>query len=133
MNLAEKREIETQESVIFFDTDAGGVVHNLAYLRMIETCRTELASVWTGKSMQDMAEKNFFFALTKTEIRYLSPARLSDVLKIKGKIERFSVARVKCSFEIYREKALLVKCEQELALIRLPEGKAVKISQIEEI
>src|ERR1035437_1848398 len=29
--------LETREEVMFFDTDCGAVVHNLAYLRMIET------------------------------------------------------------------------------------------------
>lgn len=36
--------IETREEVMFFDTDIGGVVHNIAYLRMIETARTRLAA-----------------------------------------------------------------------------------------
>ena len=32
-----KPSIETREEVMFFDTDCGAVVHNIAYLRMIET------------------------------------------------------------------------------------------------
>ena len=32
----------TEDEVMFYDTDCGGVVHNLAYLRMIEACRTKL-------------------------------------------------------------------------------------------
>ncbi|MEO6786418.1 MAG: hypothetical protein ABI318_09830 [Chthoniobacteraceae bacterium] len=35
--------IEIEQQVMFFDTDCAGVVHNLAYLRMIETARTLLA------------------------------------------------------------------------------------------
>ena len=31
----------TTEEVMFFDTDAGGIVHNLAYLRFIETGWTD--------------------------------------------------------------------------------------------
>ena len=38
-------QLTTREEVMFFDTDCGGVVHNLAYLRMIETCRTRLAAL----------------------------------------------------------------------------------------
>ena len=34
---------EREFTVYFFDTDAGGVVHNLAYLRWIEAVRTDLA------------------------------------------------------------------------------------------
>lgn len=34
----------TEDEVMFYDTDCGGVVHNLAYLRMIEACRTKLGA-----------------------------------------------------------------------------------------
>src|SRR5437879_12037997 len=34
--------IRTEVRVMFFDTDCGGVVHNIAYLRFIETARTLL-------------------------------------------------------------------------------------------
>ncbi|MCE9624738.1 MAG: enoyl-CoA hydratase/isomerase family protein [Deltaproteobacteria bacterium] len=40
--------IETHEEVMFFDTDCGGVVHNLAYLRMIETCRRPVIAAVNG-------------------------------------------------------------------------------------
>ena len=35
--------IEYPYQVMFFDTDCAAVVHNLAYLRIIETARTMLA------------------------------------------------------------------------------------------
>ena len=35
--------IRTEVQVMFFDTDCGGVVHNIAYLRFIEIARTQLA------------------------------------------------------------------------------------------
>jgi acyl-CoA thioesterase FadM len=35
--------IRTEVQVMFFDTDCGGVVHNIAYLRFIEIARTLLA------------------------------------------------------------------------------------------
>jgi len=35
--------IRTELQVMFFDTDCGGVVHNIAYLRFIEIARTLLA------------------------------------------------------------------------------------------
>jgi len=48
--------IVTREEVMFFDTDCGGVVHNIAYLRMIETARTKLAGRM-GMGSRDMAER----------------------------------------------------------------------------
>ena len=35
--------IQTEIQVMFFDTDCGGVVHNIAYLRFVEIARTLLA------------------------------------------------------------------------------------------
>ena len=35
--------IRTNVQVMFFDTDCGGVVSNIAYLRFIEIARTHLA------------------------------------------------------------------------------------------
>ena len=35
--------IRTEIQVMFFDTDCGGVVHNIAYLRFVEIARTLLA------------------------------------------------------------------------------------------
>ena len=39
---------------MFFDTDLGGVVHNIAYLRFIETARTRLAAQ-LGMELKEMA------------------------------------------------------------------------------
>ena len=36
----------TEDEVMFYDTDCGGVVHNLAYLRMIEPAVPNLALNW---------------------------------------------------------------------------------------
>ena len=43
----------TKLKVYYYDTDAGGVVHNVAYLRLIEAARTDYAEVlgWTVKEM----------------------------------------------------------------------------------
>ena len=43
LNVMEAPSLETPVRVMFFDTDAGGVVHNIAYLRFIETNRSLLA------------------------------------------------------------------------------------------
>ena len=40
---------------MFFDTDCGGVVHNLAYLRFVEIARTLLADQ-LGLPLAEMAE-----------------------------------------------------------------------------
>ncbi len=45
--------IRTEVQVMFFDTDCGGVVSNIAYLRFIEIARTLLAEE-LGLALADM-------------------------------------------------------------------------------
>ena len=94
--------LETREEVMFFDTDCGGVVHNIAYLRMIETCRTRLAAS-LGMDLRTMSERQTYPVVTRTEIDYKKPARLGDWLLIRGTLGQVSKARFWCSFEMIRE------------------------------
>lgn len=120
--------LETREEVMFFDTDCGGVVHNIAYLRMIETCRTRLAATM-GMDLRSMAESQLFPVVVRTEIDYCRPARLGDWLAIRGSLGELSRARFWCTFEMVRESdgAVLVTARQALALVQMPAGKPVRL------
>jgi YbgC/YbaW family acyl-CoA thioester hydrolase len=120
--------ITTHEEVMFFDTDCGGVVHNLAYLRMIETARTRLAAK-LGMNLREMARTHLYPVLVHTEIDYRKPAMLGDELVIHGRLESIERARFWCAFEMRRkdEEALLVACRQSLALVQMPQGKPVRL------
>jgi len=52
---SEQARIRTEVQVMFFDTDCGGVVSNIAYLRFIEIARTLLAEK-LGLPLADMAK-----------------------------------------------------------------------------
>lgn len=121
-------EITTREEVMFFDTDCGQVVHNLAYLRMIETCRTRLAAKM-GMDLVTMSETKLFPVVTRTEIDYRLPAKLGDWLAIHGKLGEMRAARFWCEFEMRRESddALLIIARQALALVQMPEGRPVRL------
>jgi YbgC/YbaW family acyl-CoA thioester hydrolase len=120
--------IETREEVMFFDTDCGQVVHNIAYLRMIETCRTRLAARM-GMDLAEMSRTQLFPVVTRTEIDYRQPARLGDHLTLRGTLGEVGAARFWCEFEMRREadQALLVTAKQALALVQMPEGKPVRL------
>ena len=120
--------IETREEVMFFDTDCGGVVHNIAYLRMIETCRTRLAAKM-GMDLKQMSETQLFPVVTRTEIDYRRPAKLGDWLTLKGRLAEMSKARFWCEFEVIRESdgVVLITARQALALVQMPEGKPVRL------
>ena len=122
--------IEIEQQVMFFDTDCGGVVHNLAYLRMIETARTMLAEQ-LGLGMVEMATQGIYPVLLRTEADYRRPAKLSDRLLIRGRMDRLERARFWCEFEVMRpaDGSLMVTCRQSLALIKMPEGKPLRLPE----
>jgi YbgC/YbaW family acyl-CoA thioester hydrolase len=120
--------LETREEVMFFDTDCGGVVHNLAYLRMIETCRTRLAAL-LGMDLRTMSETHVYPVVTRTEADYKRPAKLGDWLTVRGRLDEVSRARFWCAFEMIRESdgAVLVTARQALALVQMPVGKPMRL------
>src|SRR2546430_9600745 len=99
MTVTDAPRIRTEVQVMFFDTDCGGVVHNLAYLRMIETARTRLAAK-LGMNLRDMSRTHLYPVVVRTEIDYRKPAMLGDELAIHGKLESVERARFWCSFEM---------------------------------
>jgi YbgC/YbaW family acyl-CoA thioester hydrolase len=121
-------QLETTEEVMFFDTDAGGVVHNIAYLRFIETCRTRLAAV-IGLNLTAMMAERQFPVVVRTEIEYRSPAKFGDILTIRGRLAEVGRARFTCRFDIHRrgDSSLLVACRQELALVDVASGRPLRL------
>lgn len=125
---ASRPALETREEVMFFDTDCGGVVHNIAYLRMIETCRTRLAALM-GMDLRTMSGTQVFPVVTRTEIDYKRPAKLGDWIVIRGRLDELARARFWCAFEMIREAdgSTLVTARQALALVAMPEGRPLRL------
>ena len=113
---------------MFFDTDCGGVVHNIAYLRMIETCRTKLAGLM-GMELKTMAKTQLFPVVVRTEIDYKKPARLGDHLKIHGRVSEIGKVKFWCDFTVVRtgEERPLITCRQALALVQMPQGRPQRL------
>jgi YbgC/YbaW family acyl-CoA thioester hydrolase len=120
--------IRTQVQVMFFDTDCGGVVSNIAYLRFIEIARTLLAEE-LGLALTEMAENQRYPVVVRTEIDYRRAAKLGDQLVIEGWLDRVERARFWCAFQITRpaDNVLIAQCRQMLALIEMPEGKLLRL------
>ena len=126
--MSETPTIQTEVQVMFFDTDCAAVVHNIAYLRFIETARTYLAEK-LGMGLNDMAKTQQFPVVVRTEIDYKRPAVLGDKLFINGRLETVERSRFWCAFEIVRSSdgALLVKSRQLCAVVQMPSGKPMRL------
>ncbi|MBP7950057.1 MAG: acyl-CoA thioesterase [Verrucomicrobiales bacterium] len=122
--------IETTEEVMFYDTDCGGVVHNIAYLRFIEKTRTKLAERM-GLDLREMAARQLFPVVVRTEIDYRRPAVLGDHLTIRGRLDSLMRARFWMEFEVVRpaDEALLITCRQSLAMVQMPGGKVRRLPE----
>jgi acyl-CoA thioester hydrolase len=86
--------------VYWEDTDAGGIVFYANYLKFMERARTEwLRSL--GISQQVLKEQTGgMFVVTDTQLKYLRPARLDDVLTVSAQIMEKGRASMKISQEI---------------------------------
>jgi YbgC/YbaW family acyl-CoA thioester hydrolase len=122
--------IHTEVQVMFFDTDCGGVVSNIAYLRFIEIARTRLAEE-LGLGLAEMAEKQRYPVVVRTEIDYRRPAKLGDQLTIEGWLDQVERVRFWCGFRIMRPRddTVIAHCRQMLALLEMPSEKLLRLPE----
>jgi YbgC/YbaW family acyl-CoA thioester hydrolase len=122
--------IQTKVQVMFFDTDCAAVVHNIAYLRFIETARTLLAEE-LGLKLTEMAATQRYPVVIRTEIDYRRAAKLGDRLVIDGWLDRLERVRFWCAFQIKRlaDDVLVAECRQMLAIIQMPEAKLLRLPE----
>ena len=115
---------------MFFDTDCGGVVSNIAYLRFIEIARTSLAEA-LGLPLAGMTQTQRYPAVVRTEINYRCAAKLGDRLVIEGWLDELQRVRFWCAFQITRpaDEIVIADCRQTMALMQMPEGKAVRLPE----
>jgi YbgC/YbaW family acyl-CoA thioester hydrolase len=128
MHQPETPRISTESQVMFFDTDCAGVVHNIAYLRLIEVARTLLAEQ-LGMALVGMSERGVYPVVVRTEIDYKKPAKLGDKLVVEGRLDSVDRLRFWVAFEIKRpsDGALIVTSRQMLCVITMPKGRPIPL------
>jgi YbgC/YbaW family acyl-CoA thioester hydrolase len=115
--------------VYYFDTDAGGVVHNIAYLRMVEIARSQLAAS-LGWTLEEMHRTGLVPVVARTEIDYLKPARLGDSLLVSAEVVRIEKIRSYFQFEITSAKdaaLIFIRCTQTMVPVQLPGGRPQRV------
>jgi acyl-CoA thioester hydrolase len=117
-------ELTVPVTVYYYDTDAGGVVHNVAYLRLVEMARSELAQ-HLDWSLKEMNETGLVPVVARTEIDYLKPARLGDPLCLQARLERMEKVRFFLEFTLRRtdDDSILARCRQTMVTVQLPGGR----------
>jgi len=122
--------IDHEVTVMFYDTDCAGVVHNIAYLRFIEEARTIMAEKM-GMPLRQMVAEGLYPVVLRTEIDYRSPGKVGERLHVRGGVCELGRVRFWVNFEVVRpdDGTVLVSCRQSLALIRMPGAKAEKLPE----
>ncbi len=72
--------------VYWEDTDAGGIVFYANYLKFFERARTEWLRSLGVEQQRLRDEVGGMFVVSGTEVRYLRPARLDDLLLVTARI-----------------------------------------------
>ena len=117
--------VEREFTVYFFDTDAGGVVHNLTYLRWIEAVRTDLAEELGWGIGEMVVGEHGCPVLTKTQVEYVKPAKLGDRVRVISRLGKVGKVRFTVESEVKSaEGQLFCRATQELVAVDLKTGKA---------
>jgi YbgC/YbaW family acyl-CoA thioester hydrolase len=104
------------------------VVHNIVYLRFIETARTLLA-IQMGMDFDEIRRTSIHAVVARTEIDYKRPARLGEILRVEGRVTEWSGIRFWVEFEVLRasDNSVLASSRQALALVQVSTGKPVRL------
>jgi acyl-CoA thioester hydrolase len=91
------------------DTDAGGIVFYGNYLKFMERARTEWLRT-LGFDQEGMRRSGEgMFVVAETQLRYLQPARLDDLLQVTVAVVERGRASVAFAQEVWRHGTLLAR------------------------
>ena len=89
--------------VYWEDTDAGGVVFYANYLKFFERARTEWLRSLGHEQERLRAQTGTVFIVTDTNVRYLRPARLDDMLAVTVHVEHAGRAQMTIAQQAWRQ------------------------------
>ncbi|MFG6469002.1 tol-pal system-associated acyl-CoA thioesterase [Roseateles sp. BYS87W] len=104
--------------VYWEDTDAGGIVFYANYLKFFERARTEWLRAAGVEQQQLRADTGLMFVVTGTELRYLAPARLDDLLTVTVEPEPLGRASLVVRQRAWRGDTLLCEGEIRIGCVR---------------
>ena len=103
---------ELKARVYFEDTDAGGIVYYVNYLKFMERARTELLRS-LGFDQSALQRENTLFVVHSVSARYHAPAQLDDELVISTGVLELKRASIRFAQQVRRADGRLL-CEGEV-------------------
>ena len=107
---------------IYYDsTDAGGIVYHTEYIKFCEQARSEIFF------KHDIFFENEGYIVTDLKAKYITPAKLGDLIEIKTKVLGYTKIRVNILQEIYKDGKKIFELKVTVAYIK--NSKLSKIPQ----
>ncbi|MCQ4346867.1 tol-pal system-associated acyl-CoA thioesterase [Pseudomonas stutzeri] len=101
--------------VYYEDTDAGGVVYYVNYLKFMERARTEWLRA-LGLAQSQLAAENLLFVVHSVEARYLAPARLDDALEVSAEVTELNRASLVFRQRVRRPRDSALLCDGRITV-----------------
>ena len=101
--------------VYYEDTDAGGIVYYVNYLKFMERARTECLRE-LGFAQSQLAGENLLFVVHSAEARYHAPARLDDEILISAEVIELNRASLRFRQQIRRAADNVLLCEGQFLI-----------------
>jgi acyl-CoA thioester hydrolase len=111
--------------VIFADTDAMGIAYYANYLRWFEIGRTELLRK-KGLAYRALTEAGVHLPVVEAQIRYRSPARYDDTLRIFAEVRKRGGASVAFGYRLVRSDGMLLAEGSTVHAFTDGEGRVVR-------
>ena len=96
--------------VYYEDTDAGGIVYYVNYLKFMERARTERLRE-LGFAQSQLAGEDLLFVVHSSEARYHAPARLDDELLVSAEVIELNRVSLRFKQQVRRATDATLLCE----------------------
>jgi len=106
----------TEVIVRFAETDAAGVAHHSAYLVWFEAARVAYLAEHAG-GYQALRDKGIESPVVEISVRYFSPARFDDKLRVYARVFDIRGARFRCQYVVERDGERLAEGSSLHALV----------------
>ncbi len=108
------------------DTDAGGIVYYVNYLKYLERARTELMRTF-GLERAAVADAGWNFVVSDVSLSYREPARLDDQLHATAVISAVGGATINFHQKVLRAGAVLVSGDIQIACVDRGTGRPTRL------
>lgn len=114
MTSASRHQIDVR--VYIEDTDAGGIVYYVNYLKFMERARTEFMRQFDYRHYA-LAEQDFQFVVQSCSIQYRKPAQVDDLLVVEAELVKLGRASLNFKQSVLRQGELLCEADVRVGCI----------------